>query len=273
MSMIKCPHCGHNISSMVKYCPECGTKMETPAADGLEEMIEEPTPETEDEELDEKALATAEADAEETLDEEEPEDEEVLTRRFSVRRIVLGIIAAAAIALGLWYFFPEFLVDEKEELAYRSLRHCSDPSLFEGFLDMYPDSKYADEVRELWRQASAMKGEWDVLIATGSAAQLEEYIARHPESPYIHLAEHRLDSLDWAAVLRDSSEATCERYIMQHPDGYFIGDAQQMMSRLEAARRARTLVIQDTLQLEAASADSASAAPVADGTTEGKAAE
>ena len=237
MAMIKCPKCHHHISSMAQTCPECGATINTEEARG--EVCQE-----------------VEADSTSSV---EAADEKKLTapRREDKRGGGKWIYIILAILLGLLigglYFMDYRAEQRREQRAYELLQDCSNPDFYEDFIIRFPNSQYIDDVRQRYQEVAQLQGQWQTLIEKGSREELQRFVREHPSSPYVKVAQGRIDSLDWAEAKQQRSLESIGRYMMNHPEGYYIDQAEMLRQTLERQR-------EEAAALAAAERDSLAAA-------------
>ena len=217
--MIECPKCHRHISSMVKNCPECGA----PVAQG------------------------------------QPTNEKEQPHQMGCRvQLLLAFFALIAVTFGVLLFYDYRAEKVREERAYARLQDCSNPAFYEDFIIRFPESEHIDEVRARYQTVAAQQGEWQELILNGSREDLEKFVTQHPTSPYVRLANTRIDSIDWAEAKQRRTLEAITHYMTLHADGYYIDEAESLRQSLERAQaEAAMLAAQrdssataDTLQLQ-----------------------
>ena len=236
MTMIKCPECRHHISSMAKSCPECGCPIdpewaEAEAKKELAKLEEVPfTVVSEGEEVEveteQESQPKAEAPAKPHAEAEPP-------RRSSGGGWLIAAVVGLGLIIGGLYYYDYRANQQREERAYALLEGCSNPAFFEDFMIRFPKSRYIDDVRSRYQEVAARQDEWQKLILNGSAEQLRQFVHLHPTSPYVKMAQDRIDSLDWAGAKETRSLESVTHYIASHPDGYYIDKAESLRQTLE----------------------------------------
>ena len=268
MTMIKCPECRRHISSMAKACPECGAPIDPEWAKQEEEKelkkLEEvpftiknltpssPTPEPLPEEESDYSPDTRMDDI--TDDDNETDNNNVETSQPESVTTPLpqdGNGGGASRSGAWWYIFLVLLLaliiggifyydyrssKQREQHAYEMLQDCSNPDFYEDFIIRYPKSPYIEDVRARYKVVAQQQAEWQRLIAQGTRDDLHRFVREHPTSPYVKVAQGRIDSLDWAEAKQQHSLEAVTHYIATHPDGYYIDLAEQLRQTLERAR-------------------------------------
>ena len=271
--MIKCPECRHHISSMAKACPECGCPIdpEWAEAEARKEMAKSDdvpfTVVSDGEELPAEDSVQEESQAEESPrhEVEEPvrnaeqphrEAEEVAPpksepapppaapKRSGAGGMFIGLVILLGIIIGGLYYYDYYTNQKREQRAYELLQGCSNPAFYEDFMVRYPRSEYIDDVRERYAKVAAQQNQWQKLVTNGTRDELQTFVRQHPSSPYVKVAQTRIDSLDWASAKESRDLEAVTHYMAIHPDGYYIDQAETLRQQLErekaqeAARRA-----------------------------------
>lgn len=128
-----------------------------------------------------------------------------------------------------WILFRKHL----EEVDYNKLSDSTDIKQYERFLDDYPNSVYYNEVHEQYIDMKESLDDWKAVSATNNAAELESFIASHPQSAFEKQAKERIDSLLWTQALRYNSIEFYNDYLMRVPEGKYIAEAQTKLKKLE----------------------------------------
>ena len=273
--MIKCPKCQRHISSMVRTCPECGASIDPewaeqealreqkkldevpfevevgPEEDVAEDAIAEEEVVEETQQVDNEPVE--EPQAPQTTQQETVAAQAPAAKAGSRLRPLFVVVAVLGVLIGGLCFYDYRMSQAREERAYELLQDCSNPEFYEDFLLRFKDSKHADEVRERLRQVSLQQQEWQKLVLGGSRESLQRFVIENPSSPYVKVAQSRIDSIDWAEAKAANTLEAVTRYMAVHPDGYFIDQAETMRQSLERAKAAAAAALRDSL----AAADSA----------------
>lgn len=243
--MIKCPECRHHISSMAKACPECGAPIDPEwaakeAEKELKKLEEVPfTVEVGGEEED-----SPHSEEPRKVEDEEPtpakrEAAHVPSRRGGKGRgryLILSFVILLGLCIGGLYYYDYRQHQERELRAYTILQDCSNPAFYEDFIVRFPHSPHIDEVRERLKEVMAQQNEWEKLIAGGNRQELQQFVAEHPGSPYVKMAQTRIDSLDWAEASTLRTIEAVTYYMAAHPDGLYINQADALRQTIEQQR-------------------------------------
>lgn len=257
--MIKCPECRHHISSMAKACPECGAPIDPEWAKAeaereLKKLEEVPftvevggadEPETTAEEgalaaqpvAEEGSTCPPDANGETS----EPSDAKETSVGGGNGRgasgWLIGLVVLLGLLIGGLYYYDYRQSQVREQRAYELLKDCSNPDFYEDFIIRFPKSQYIEEVRERYKKVAAQQNEWQTLIKNGSRDELRQFVNLHPTSPYVKVAQGRIDSLDWAEAKTQRSLEAVTHYMATHPDGYYIDQAETLRQTLERQRQ------------------------------------
>lgn len=273
MSLIKCPECGHEVSSKAETCPQCGVKIagnvkrcpicqRTVLMDAEQcphchthfetqpEIILEPGADSSDSNaisvvppptmVERDHIEVPDSDASNTPPEEVQPNITPTTKKSTPWYLLLFVIVI--VALGAYLYWDNYQQRRySEEKDFELLSDCSDPLNFEDFIARYPNSKHLDEVRaklKLLRQEDAV---WEVVARSNSVDDLKGFIQAHPNSPFVKVAYHKIDSLDWREAEKKGTSAAYDLYIANHDAGEYITEAYEARSaardREERARR------------------------------------
>ena len=270
--MIKCPECRHHISSMAKACPECGAPIdpvwaEEEAQRELKKLEEVPftveglteddlnpnVNENEDETL---RYEDSPSQTEEPMPETEGQTTPLPNMSPSPFGEGLGVrpegqggesvgsswgkyfilVAILALLIGAFYYYDYRGEKQREERAYELLQGCSNPDFYEDFIVRFPKSKRIEEVRARYDEVKQQQSQWQTLIADGTRDDLQRFVREYPTSPYVKVAQARLDSLDWADARKARTLESVNQYIAQHPEGYYVDQADALRTTLERAK-------------------------------------
>ena len=274
MSLIKCPECGHEVSTKAPRCPHCGVPIagnlkRCPNCDTI--MLKDveccpncDTPFLVTNEAPEPTPAPAPAEPTPTLTPPAPAapTEEVTapttdtTEPASNQPTAPTPSPAAAPAkkkksLGGWALFALIVVlaalavlivwqirssrEASAEAAFTLLRECNDPRSFEDFINRYPKSRHIGEVQARLKELREEETAWKAASITTQVELIRTFIENYPTSAHRATAFHRIDTLDWRTADNAGTSASYTSYINAHEAGDFITEAYT--AREEALRR------------------------------------
>ncbi len=119
------------------------------------------------------------------------------------------------------------------EEAYSALQADTNPDDYQMFLDTYPDSPYAQEVKERMNRLQTEKDAWVAISLSSSKNDFIQFMNRFPNSEYDALCRNKIDSLDWVDAKNVNTPDAIQRYIDEHPDGQYIEDAKTLAGNIE----------------------------------------
>ena len=91
-------------------------------------------------------------------------------------------------------------------------------------------------MREQYRVVAVQQNEWLKLVENGTRDDLLQFVRQHPTSPYVKVANNRIDSLDWVEARKLHTLDAVSHYMVSHPNGYYIDQAEMLRQSLERQR-------------------------------------
>jgi hypothetical protein len=175
---------------------------------------------------------------------ERPKTPAAAPKHSSAGGMFIGLVVLLGLLIGGLYYYDYYTNQKREQRAYELLQGCSNPAFYEDFMVRYPKSEYIDDVKERYAKVAAQQNQWQQLVKNGTRDELQAFVRQHPSSPYVKVAQVRIDSLDWASAKESRELEAVTHYMAIHPDGYYIDQAETLRQQLErekaqeAARRA-----------------------------------
>lgn len=148
--------------------------------------------------------------------------------KFAFIATPITIILCIASIWG-WILYRQY----QEEIEYRKLSDNVDINLYERFLDNYPNSIHYSEVHDTYVNLREEVKDWKAVATTRNAAELEMFIASHPESSFEKEAKLRIDSLLWSQAIQSRNIELFNDYIVRVPEGLHISEAQEVIRKHE----------------------------------------
>ncbi len=257
MSLIKCPECGHSVSSKADFCPECGVKIagnvkRCPICQQLLLMDVKQCPHCQTHfETQPKIVLEPGTESDKEVQSEEATPP-VPPKKSTPWYLLLFVIVI--VGIGAYLYWDNYQQRRySEEKAFELLRNCTDPLNFEDFIARYPDSKHLDEVREQLKALQKEDAVWEVVASSRNPEDFRNFMQDHPRSPFIKMALHKIDSLEWRAADKVGTAEAYDRYIANHDDGEYITEAY---SARDVAREREDRIRRDSIAVEQAKADS-----------------
>ncbi len=212
-----CPHCNTNIAGHLLTCPSCGTYC-------LDSQDRCPACGTEVKHLSNSA-------AEEDTG-KEPVPVKPPRKKDFRWGCLLTTVLLLALACGGYYYYDLLQKQKKEQSDYERLADVTNPLFYQQFLDEYPESQYSEEIRERMLTLQAEAEEWEKLQKSINRTNVMHFLQNHPNSLRQRLCEDMLDSIDWADALSIGNEEAITDYLHRHPSGRFVDDAAERKNAL-----------------------------------------
>ena len=220
-----CPRCGVKIADNLVKCPQCGRfslmgRTECPLCKAnLSQAQPEP-----------QSTSSAEPQV------KEPQHIPIQTQpRRPKRRGCLGIgclisfLLIVAVILGAFFYWTYLSQKSHEEGDYQRLQGVTNPEFYQQFLDDYPNSVHAEEVRTKMQHLKEEVKEWADAAKKRNRISLTRFLQNYPNS--IHERECRdwIDSIDWKEASSLNTEQAIDNYLKSHPNGCYTDNATARM--------------------------------------------
>lgn len=239
MSLIKCPGCGHEVSSKATECPECGAPIagnikRCPVCNALSFMDAEQCTQCDTLFVVEKNTAEDAGQTEKSKKSRNSDSSKNSSPTPSKKShwfgwiLLLLLIAAAA---GAYFYYHHREQTQQEEQAYQLLMQCTERELFQSFLSRYPDGPHAESVRARLAELKNIDDKWADLCTHPEQTALRQFIHDNPSSIHKAAALHKIDSLDWREADSLGTSASYATYISNHENGENITQAFEAHTR------------------------------------------
>ncbi len=212
-----CPHCNTNIAGHLLTCPSCGTYC-------LDSQDRCPACGTEVKHLSNSA-------AEEDTG-KEPVPVKPPRKKDFRWGCLLTTVLLLALACGGYYYYDLLQKQKKEQSDYERLADVTNPLFYQQFLDEYPESQYSEEIRERMLTLQAEAEEWEKLQKSINRTNVMHFLQNHPNSLRQRLCEDMLDSIDWHDAVSIGSEEAVTDYLAKHPSGRYVSEAAESKNAL-----------------------------------------
>lgn len=261
MAIIKCPECGHQISDKAPVCPSCGVEIAgkiircqqcgevyfsdqemcpnchhvTPSA--LERQGAAMPPQVS------HATASVNPPTQNVGGAAHPgtgeppvagtEGKQPGKKGYGV--LILSFVLALVV-LSVCFFLYNKAKTDKEREAYEYAMNSSDPLVLQSYLDTYTDADQAhrDSIQAHLTQLKQADLDWTNAVASDSQTALEDYLAKHPDSPHRTEVQHMIDSLDWVLAANENTLEAYKLYLVDHANGEHVDDANDAIKMLNA---------------------------------------
>lgn len=256
MSIIKCPECGHNVSTMAGTCPGCGIAIDghlrrcpqcgsycldnQPKCTTCGQVFKVNRPSIQATNSDHNQETSAQISKTETT-QIQPEQEKTEVKKKTSGWVVvmwwiLGILITAALFTCAYFYYETQQQLKREEYAYNRLQNVTNPDFYQQFINDYPNSPHIEQVKTRMVQLQTENEEWEKTLKSGSRLNLVNFMKEHPDSYHARECNERIDSIDWAEVLKEESDEALDLYLANHPAGIHAEEASQRKNDLIKTR-------------------------------------
>ena len=226
MAIIKCPECGHEVSSAAEKCPNCGVaiagnimtcpdcgrvvlrstttcpscgaKLTAPAA--AQGGYKAPQPERREQYNNTDPYAAQQS--------EEPKK-----KKKGPLMAVIIVVAVIVIGVLAYVLIGNAQSAKSEQEAYESVIASSDTALYGQYLRDYPDGKHAEEVKAKLATLVAEIKDWNDACVNNTRSSFATFLTNHPGSPYEQACKDKIDSLDYQDALAAGTVDALQMYI------------------------------------------------------------
>lgn len=236
MSIIKCPECGHNVSTMAGTCPSCGVEIEgnlrtCPECGAYYLESQSQCPECG------KEIVRKKIEPYRPQPEPQPFLKKVpKKKKRSIWPFFLAILLILGLGAATYYYLKKEYDKKQEEDAFLKLQNVTSPQFFQQFLTDYPESEHCEEVKQKKQQVEQENEEWEKILEKKERKALVDFVQNHPTSYRIRACKDYIDSIDWAATLGDTTDVSIDKYLKEHPDGQHAEEAASRKNELAKSR-------------------------------------
>ena len=140
--------------------------------------------------------------------------------------LIITIIVVVLLLIGGGvYFYVSNNAAHEEEMAYEVLENNNNPQDYEDFLQNYPNSEHADEVRSRLQQLQDMLSKWNSIALSDDVNDFVNFKEQFTDPQYSRLCDIKIDSLDFITAQRVNTPEAFQRYLDNHPDGRYASEA------------------------------------------------
>lgn len=235
MSIIKCPVCRQQVSTMAGTCPHCGTKIsgqlrQCPSCgeynlvtqnkcSGCGALLQLSREEESEQAEKHESVTTSQKKHKKTS----------IWRRLLWFVVVIGLIVLCAAG---YYYYNQQQMQLKEQKDYERLEGITNPEFYQQFLIDYPESKHYNEINKRMHLLQVEADEWKQLLKNINRTNVSQFLQKHPNSLRQRACEDMLDSIDWQDALSIGSEEAVTDYLAKHPSGRYVSDAAEKKNKL-----------------------------------------
>lgn len=160
------------------------------------------------------------------------------------------VIVLAAGGAGAYWYLTQTQADNSELMAYEMLEGCEDLAEYENFLELYPESPRARDVKERYEELKDMYDQWRDVSFSDCVRDYTLFAKNYPNSSLARICDVKIDSLDWLEAKEKGGQEAIEEYLKKHPSGRYAGEASEAHSKIMDATPTteEKLLIEETLR-------------------------
>lgn len=233
MSMIKCPECGQNVSTMAGTCPHCGIKISgnIRKCPNCGDYCFNEQEECQSCGAKLSVIITDEAAKpvkQETKTPQQPQEEK---KQSHAPRFVIAVMLILVAIVAIYYLDIQ-KSNEKELRDYERLENVTNPEFYQQFLIDYPDSEHYTEVEDRMHKLMDEGDDWKKVMENKSKTELVKFMQTHPYSNRLRICEDMIDSIDWEEAMTLKTDEALDAYLAKHPEGRFAGEASEKKNEI-----------------------------------------
>lgn len=138
--------------------------------------------------------------------------------------VIIAIIVVLLIGGGI-YLYNSHTEAAEEEMAYEVLENNDNPEDYHDFLNKYPNSVHADEVRERLAKLEEMIQKWNSIALSENVNDFINFKNTYSDAQYGRYCDIKIDSLDFINAQKIGTSEAYQHYLDAHPDGRYASEA------------------------------------------------
>lgn len=138
--------------------------------------------------------------------------------------IIIAVLAILIIGGGIWFVSANNAASQ-EEMAYQILENNDNPQDYEDFLEKYPNSNHAEEVRQRLAKLEEMLAKWNTIALSDNVNDFINFKNSYNDAQYSRLCDIKIDSLDFIIAQKQGTPEAYQHYLDSHPDGRYASEA------------------------------------------------
>lgn len=239
MSLIKCPECGNQVSTMAATCGQCGVKISgniihcSECGTNYLKDCNESCPycghmdETE----------TQQPESAETTPSGLPEiPEEKHRKKSAVWRILFTLVFLALLGYGGYEgysYYTNYTQRMEEKQRFEELARLTNPDFYRQYLNDYPESIYRAEVESRLQTLLDEDKAWEKTLQNCTKDSIIAFMNTYPGSLNVRKCQQLIDSIDWALAATTGTEEAVNGYLEEHPEGMYTNEAVEFKKKLD----------------------------------------
>lgn len=148
--------------------------------------------------------------------------------------LVVGLIVLFIIVGVAFYFNQQQEEERKEVIAYNTLEQNNNPEDYRNFLEQFPQSPRAEDVKKRLKALEGMLEVWRTISLSGNVNDFVEFNKKFDNAQYNRFCEIKIDSLDYLAAQRLGTLDAYRHYLNMHPDGIYASEVSIAIGNLQA---------------------------------------
>ena len=241
--VIKCPECGHQVSSLAESCPNCGINIagnvaKCPHCGSIVLASQDVCPNCLQSVYRKSSRSIFDNEDEpQTTVQEGAQDgdngEQVRTHKTLWATLVVVLVIVLGV-MFIGYYFYRHTQKQNEIYAYENCLESTDQFVLQNYLDVFVTAPVAhrDTVSARLAKIKVIDTEWESANVYNTKVAYQKYIQKHPESSHSLEAKIKIDSLDWITAANLNTIASFKSYLEEHPDGQHYEDARMNYNKL-----------------------------------------
>ena len=241
--VIKCPECGHQVSSLAESCPNCGINIagnvaKCPHCGSIVLASQDVCPNCLQSVYRKSSRSIFDNEDEpQTTVQEGVQDgdngEQVRTHKTLWAMLVVVLVIVLGV-MFIGYYFYRHTQKQNEIYAYENCLESTDQFVLQNYLDVFVTAPVAhrDTVSARLAKIKVIDTEWESANVYNTKVAYQKYIQKHPESSHSLEAKIKIDSLDWITAANLNTIASFKSYLEEHPDGQHYEDARMNYNKL-----------------------------------------
>lgn len=101
-------------------------------------------------------------------------------------------------------------------MAYQILENNDNPQDYQDFLEKYPNSEHADEVRQRLTKLEEMLAKWNTIALSDNVNDFINFKNTYSDIQYGRLCDIKIDSLDFIIAQKQGTPEAYQHYLDSH---------------------------------------------------------
>lgn len=157
------------------------------------------------------------------------------------RRVWLSVLIWLVVLMllgggGAAFYYQMEKQKQSEAACYDILAGNYEVADYEDFLQRFPGSVHAEEVRKRMGALKQMLNAWHAIEQNGTKSDFVNFKNNFRDPRYDHLCDAKIDSLDWMSAQGIGTVAAYETYLLQHAEGRYVFEAQVALEQARAVQ-------------------------------------